>query len=208
MYFKTGSTEQWSMSRGFYNAPGDYMRSPCDDRWATSEMTTPELGFQLVSGGDVLYGAKLPSEDGPITGVFTVDPATGQPADYYITAFEIEDWNTCMASSWRNVVIADGMAYWEGFLENGGRHSLEILAASLEDPDDFTIYEFPMPASGNEVNGLTSTIDADGGYVLIKPWYNGGDRSKLLIFNTATEIANIIDTGFHIVDAQMLFIEG
>jgi len=29
-----------------------------------------------------------------------------------------------------------------------------------------------------------------------------------LIFDTATETANIIDTGFDIVDAQMLFIEG
>ena len=89
-----------------------------------------------------------------------------------------------------------------------GRRSLEILAASLDDPDDFTIYEFAMPASENEVNGFDSTIDADGGCVLIKPWYNGGDRSKILIFDTATETANIIDTGFDIVDAQMLFIEG
>lgn len=74
-------------------------------------MATPELKFQLVSGRDVLYGAKLPSEADPITGVFTVDPVTGQLADYYTTVFEIEDWNTYMASSWRTVVIADGMAY-------------------------------------------------------------------------------------------------
>jgi|GEM_PF-518448 hypothetical protein len=208
VYYKTGSTQQWSMSRGFYNAPGDYMRSSYDDRFETSEMTTPESGFQLVSGGDILYGAKLPSEADPITGVFKVDPASGQPAENYITAFEVEDWDDYMFSSWRNVVIADGMAYWVGFLENGGRRSLEILAASLDDPDDFTIYEFAMPASENEVNGFDSTIDADGGCVLIKPWYNGGDRSKILIFDTATETANIIDTGFDIVDAQMLFIEG
>jgi hypothetical protein len=208
VYFNTGSTEQWSMSRGFYNSPGDYMRSPYDDRWETSEMADPDLRFQLVSGGDILYGAILPSEADPITGVFTVDPVSGQPAEYYSTVFEIEDWNDYMPASWRNVVISDGIAYWVGFLENGGRHSLEILAASLDDPDDFAIYEFAMPASDNEVNGFNSTIDADGGYVLIKPWYNGGDRSKILIFDTATETANIIDTGFHVVDAQMLFIEG
>lgn len=208
VYYNTGSTEQWSMSRGFYNAPGDYMRSPYADRWESSEMAKPDLGFQLVSGGNILYGAKLPSEADPITGVFTVDPVTGQPAEYYTTVFEIEDWNTYMGSSWRNVVIADRTAYWVGFLENGSRYSLEILAASLDDPNDYAIYEFAMPASDNEVNGFTSTIDADGGYVLIKPWYDGGDRSKILLFNTATETANIIDTGFHIVDAQMLFIEG
>ena len=208
VFFKTGSTQQWSMSRGFYNAPGDYMSSPFDARSTTNEMATPEFGFQLVSGGNTLYGAKLPSEADPITGVFTVDPDTGQPAEFYLTVFEIEDWDDYMPSSWRNVVIADGMAYWAGFLEKGTGHSLEILAASLADPDDFAIYEFDMPATGKAVTGFTSTIDADGGYVLIKPWYDGGDRSKVLIFDTAQQTAQIIDTGFHIVDAQLLFIEG
>ena len=208
VYFKTGSTQQWSMSRGFYNAPGDYMSSPFDARLETNEMQKPELGFALVSGGATLYGAKLPSEADPITGVFTVDPNTGQPADRYITAFEIEDWDDYLPSSWRNVVISDGMAYWAGFLEKGTGHSLEILAASLANPDDFTVYEFDLPVTGNAVNGFNSTIDADGGYVLIKPWYDGGDRSKVLLFDTVKGTAEIIDTGFHIVDAQLLFIEG
>ena len=48
---------------------------------------------------------------------------------------------------------------------------------------------------------------ADGGYVLIKPFYEGGDRSKVLIYDTARETAQIIDTGFHIVDAQVIFID-
>lgn len=208
VYFKTGSTQQWSMARGFYNAPGDYMNSPFNAQWTTNEMATPELGFQLVSGGNILYGAKLPSEADPITGVFTVDPNTGQPAESYITAFEIEDWDDYMPSSWRNVVIADGTAYWVGFLEKGNGHSLEILAASLADPNDFTVFEFDMSVSESNVVGFTSTIDADGGYVLIKPWYDGGDRSKVLIFDTKRETAEIIGTGFHIVDAQLLFIEG
>ena len=82
------------------------------------------------------------------------------------------------------------------------------MAASLADPDDFTVYEFDMPATGKAVTGFNSTIDADGGYVLIKPWFDGGDRSKVLLFDTATETAEVIDTGFHIVDAQLLFIEG
>ena len=106
------------------------------------------------------------------------------------------------------MVIADGMAYWVGFFEKGTGHSLEILAASLAGPDDFAIYEFDMPATGKAVVGFTSTIDADGGFVLIKPWYDGGDRSKVLIFDTAQETAQIIDTGFHIVDAQLLYIRG
>jgi hypothetical protein len=187
VYFKTGSTQQWSMSRGFYNAPGDYISSPFGSRSETNEMATPELGFQLVSGGETLYGAKLPSEADPVTGVFTVNPNTGQPADFYITAFEIEDWDDYMPSSWRNVVIADGMAYWVGFVEKGTGHSLEILAASLADPDIFAIYEFDMPVTAKAVTGFTSTIDADGGFVLIKPWYEGGDRSKVLIFDTAQQ---------------------
>jgi hypothetical protein len=208
VYFNTGSTQQWSMSRGFYNAPGDYMSSPFGSRWETNEMATPELRFQLVSGGATLYGAKLPSEADPITGVFTVNPNTGQPAEFYITSFEIEDWDDYMPSSWLNVVIADGVAYWVGFLEKGAGHSVEILAASLANPDVFTVYEFNMPATGKAVVGFTSMIDADGGFVLIKPWYDGFDRSKVLIFDTARETAQIIDTGFHIVDAQLLFIEG
>ena len=187
VYFHTGSTQQWSMSRGFYNAPGDYMSSPFDSRWDIYEMAKPELRFALVSGGEILYGAKLPTEDDPITGVFTVDPVTGQPADRYITAFEVEDWDTYLPSSWRNVVISDGMAYWAGFLEGRNTHSVEILAASLEDPDVFTIYEFDMPVSDIQIIGFNSTIDADGGYVLIKPWYDGGDRSKVLLYNTADE---------------------
>ena len=208
VYFHTGSTQQWSMSRGFYNAPGDYMISPFNDRWAASEMQQPELRFGLVSGGDTLYGAKLPSEADPITGVSTVDPTTGQPADRYVTAFEVEDWDDYLPSSWQNVVIADGMAYWAGFRSGPRGHIVEILAADLTDPANFNVFEFDMPSTGKAVTGFTSTIDADGGYVLIKPWFEGGDRSKVLVYDTVTETAQIIDTGFHIVDAQLLFIEG
>ncbi len=173
VYFKTGSTEQWSMSRGFYNEPGDYMTSPFNSRWDASELARLEVGFALVSGGAKLYGARLPSEASPITGVFTVDPATGQGADTYITAFEVEDLNEYHGASWRNVVIADGMAYWAGFQETGSTPTIEILAASLANPDDFTVFEFDMPDINKEVIGLDSRIDADGGYVLIKPWYEG-----------------------------------
>jgi hypothetical protein len=81
------------------------------------------------------------------------------------------------------------------------------LAADLSDPDAFTVYELEMPAAGKAVTGFNTTIDADGGYVLIKPFYEGGDRSKVLIYDTARETAQIIDTGFHIVDAQMIFID-
>ena len=208
VYFKTGSTEQWSMSRGFYNAPGDYISSPFGARWESTEMERPELSFGLVSGGDTLYGAKLPSESDPITGVFSVDPQTGQPAERYITAFEIEDWDDYHPASWRNVVIEDGTAYWVGFRTGPVTFTLEILAASLTDPDIFTIHEFDMPSAGKEITGFNSTIDADGGYVLIKPFYEGGDRSKVLIYDTGQETAQLIDTGFYITDAQLIFIEG
>jgi len=208
VYFKTGSTEQWSRSRGFYNAPGDYISSPFGARWESTEMERPELSFGLVSGGDTLYGAKLPSESDPITGVFSVDPQTGQPAERYITSFEIEDWDDYHPASWRNVVIEDGTAYWVGFRTGPVTFTLEILAASLTDPDIFTIHEFEMPSAGKAITGFNSTIDADGGYVLIKPFYEGGDRSKVLIYDTAQETAQLFDTGFHITDAQVIFIEG
>ena len=208
VYFKTGSTQQWSMSRGFYDAPGDYVRSPFDDRLETTEMKRPELWFSLVSGGETLYGAKLPSESDPITGVFTVDPDTGQPSDSYITAFEIQDWGDYLPTSWQSVVIADGTAYWAGFLNGPATYAVEILAADLTDPDVFTVYEFDMPPSEKEITGFYSAIDADGGYVLIKLLYEGGDRSKVLIYDTAKETAHVYDTGFQIVDAQVIFIEG
>jgi len=207
VYFKTGSTQQWSMSRGFYDAPGDYLSSPFDDGWETIEMERPKLRFSLVSGGETLYGAKLPSESDPITGVFTVNPDTGQPADSYITAFEIEDWDDYLPTSWQSVVIADGIAYWAGFLNGPANYSVEILAADLTDPDIFTVYGFDMPTSEKEITGFYSAIDADGGYVLIKPSYEGGDRSRLLIYDTANETVQLIDTGFHIVDVQVIFIE-
>ena len=208
VYFHTGSTQQWSMSRGFYNAPGDYISSPFGSRWESSELEQPELRFGLVSGGAILYGAKLPSEADPITGVFTVDPDTGQPADRYITAFEIEDWDDYHLSSWRNVVIEDGTAYWVGFRAGPLTYTVEVLAASLADPDEFTVYEFEMPSAGKKINGFNSTIDADGGYVLIKPFYEGGDRSKVVIYDTAKETAELFDTGFNITDVQLIFIEG
>ena len=208
VYFKTGSTQQWSMSRGFYNAPGDYISSPFNDRWESKELARPEIGFALVSGGDTLYGAKFPSESDPITGVFTVDPQTGQPADSYITAFEIDDWDTYHPASWRNVVIEDGTAYWAGFRIGPAAYTVEILAADLTDPDIFTVFEFEIPAGGQRITGFNSTIDADGGYVIIKPFYEVGDRSKLLIYDTARETAELIDTGFHIIDAQVIVIEG
>lgn len=207
VYFNTDSTQQWSMSRGFYNAPGDYLNSPFSDRWESREMAQPEFRFGLVSGGNILYGAKFPSESDPITGVFTVDPQTGQPADRYITAFEIDDWDDYHPASWRNVVIEDGIAYWAGFRAGPVTYTVEVLAADLSDPDAFTVYEFEMPAAGKAVTGFNTTIDADGGYVLIKPFYEGGDRSKVLIYDTARETAQIIDTGFHIVDAQVIFID-
>ncbi len=207
VYFKTGSTQQWSMSRGFYDAPGDYIRSSFNDGLATSEMERPEFGFSLVSGGETLYGARLPSESDPLTGVFTVNPETGQPADSYITAFEIQDWDDYLPTSWQSVVIADGTAYWAGFLNGPATHSVEILAADLTDPDVFTVYEFDMPPFEKEITGFYSTIDADGGYVLIRPSYEGGDRSMVLIYDTATETAELFDTGFNITDVQLIFID-
>ena len=98
-------------------------------------MTKPELGFALISGGDTLYGAKLPTEADLITGVFVVDPNTGQRADEYLTAFEVEDWDTYDASSWSNVVISDGMAYWASFVDSPSGYKIEILAAILSDPE-------------------------------------------------------------------------
>ena len=142
VYFRTASTQQWSMSRGYYNAPGDYVVSTFSDRRESKELATPEFGFALVSGGDTLYGARLPSKADPITGVFTVDPVTGQPAERYLTAFEVEDWDDYHPSSWRNVVIEDDTAYWVGFLPGAGTYTVEVLAADLVDPDLFTIYEF------------------------------------------------------------------
>jgi len=50
-------------------------------------------------------------------------------------------------------------------------------------------------------------IGADGGYLLIKPFYQGGNR-PLLVFDTATETAQLIDTRFVVVDTQLLYIEG
>ena len=142
------------MSRGFYNAPGDYISSSFDDRWQSNELQERELRFSLVSGWDTLYGAKLPSENDPITGVFTVDPNTGQSADRYITAFEIKDWDDYDFSSWRNVVVEDGMAYWVGFRAGPASYTVEILAADLTDPDVFTVYEFEMPSIGKAVTGF------------------------------------------------------
>ncbi|HCP23709.1 MAG TPA: hypothetical protein DIT90_06230, partial [Dehalococcoidia bacterium] len=140
------------MSRGFYNEPGDYLRSSYANRNQTTELDKPDIGFALVSGGDTLYGAKLPSESDPITGVFTVDQM-GQPADQYLTAFEITDWNTYHGNSWRNVVIEDGIAYWVGFIEGRTGYSVELLAASVTDPYDFTVYEFDIPSIGKEITG-------------------------------------------------------
>ncbi|MQF96266.1 MAG: hypothetical protein FI731_11385 [SAR202 cluster bacterium] len=194
------------MSRGFYNEPGDYLRSSYANRNQTTELDKPDIGFALVSGGDTLYGAKLPSESDPITGVFTVDQI-GQPADQYLTAFEITDWNTYHGNSWRNVVIEDGIAYWVGFIEGRTGYSVELLAASVTDPYDFTVYEFDIPSIGKEITGFNSTIDADGGYVLIKPFYEGEDRSKVLVYDTAQQSAEIFDTGFYITDAQLLYLD-
>jgi hypothetical protein len=46
-------------------------------------------------------------------------------------------------------------------------------------------------------------IGADGGYLLIKPFYQGGDR-PLLVLDTATQTAQINDTRLVVVDTQML----
>ena len=67
--------------------------------------------------------------------------------------------------------IEDGIAYWAGFRNGPLTYTVEILAADLADPDNFTIYEFDMPPIGKKVTGFNTTIDADGGYVLIKPYY-------------------------------------
>ena len=65
---------------------------------------------------------------------------------------------------------------------------------------------FWAPASDNQIIGFDSMIGADGGYLLIKPFYQGGDR-PLLVFDTATETAQLIDTRFVVVDTQLLYIE-
>ena len=105
-------------------------------------------------------------------------------------------------------MIEDGIAYWAGFRSGPATYTVEVLAADLTDPDVFTVYEFEMPPSGKAINGFNSSIDADGGYVLIKPFYEGGDRSKVLIYNTGLETAELFDTGFDITDAQIIYVEG
>jgi len=44
--------------------------------------------------------------------------------------------------------------------------------------------------------GFNSTIDADNGYILIKPFYSGGDRSKLLIYDAVEKRQRLSDPGF------------
>jgi len=90
----------------------------------------------------------------------------------------------------------------------GTTPTIENLAASIIDLDEFSVYEFDMPDINKEVIGFDSRIDADGGYVMIKPWYEGGDRTNVLIYDTNRETAEIVDTRFHIVDAQVIFVEG
>ena len=124
-----------------------------------------------------------------------------------ITAFEIEEWNDYHGSSWRNVVIEDEIAYWAGFRIGTATTTVRVLVADLLNPDLIDVHEFEVPSTGKQITGFNSTIDADGGYVLIKPFYEGGDRSKVLIYDTVTESVDLIDTGFEITDAQVIFIE-
>jgi len=44
----------------------------------------------LLGAGLLLFAACV--------GLFTVDPDTGQPAEFYITAFEFEGWETIRAT--------------------------------------------------------------------------------------------------------------
>ncbi len=64
-----------------------------------------------------------------------------------------------------------------------------------------------MPSSSVDVTGFNSTIDAVSGYILIKPFYSGGDRSKLLIYDTVEKTSEIIETVFHIADAQLPYVD-
>ncbi|NQW23861.1 MAG: hypothetical protein HQ475_10500 [SAR202 cluster bacterium] len=208
VYFKTASTEQWSMSRGFYNTPGDFIRSSFGDRSQTSELTSPETSFKLISSGDTIYGAHLPTGGDPVTGVFTVDPNTGLPAAQYIAAFEVDGLDNYMSMSFQHVVIEDGFAYWLAAHTSTATPVVEFYATDLTDPSG-TIqqWKFSLPESSAAVSGLSRTFDVDGGYLVFQPYYEGGDRSKLVIYDTVEGTAELVDTGFSIIDTQVIYIE-
>lgn len=208
VYFKTASRENWSMSRGFYNTPGDFIRSSFSDRSQTSELTSPETSFKLISSGDTLYGAHLPASDDPVTGVFTVDRNTGLPADQYIAAFEVDGLNDYMSMSFQHVVIEDGFAYWLAARTSTATPVIELHATDLTDPSGGILqWTFSVPESAAAVSGLSSSFDVDGGYVVFQPYYEGGDRSKLVIYDTVEGTAELVDTGFRITDTQVIYIE-
>ena len=70
---------------------------------ARDRSTTPLLGGIMIDilkslKAAVLLGAGL-LLFAACVGLFTVDPDTGQPAEFYITAFEFEGWETIRATA-------------------------------------------------------------------------------------------------------------
>ena len=49
--------------------------------------------------------------------------------------------------------------------------------------------------------------DADSGYVMFKPSFQVGDNSVVIILGTKTGGVEVIDNGFYINDAQLLYVE-
>ncbi len=147
----------------------------------------------------------LPGSKKPVAGIFTVDQETGVPAETYTVAFEVTDWEEDVFGSWRDVVVDDGTAYWTSVTGGSGNYTAEVcaypLAMTPTDLPQLKEYDFQLPPGMAEMVSF-SGFDADSGYVMIKPSFQGGDNSVVIILDTKTGGVQVIDTGFYIIDSQ------
>ncbi len=205
VFYRT-NTEEHVRFTGTTITGGEIIRSPLSDRSEQAVLTERKPYFDLLASQGNLYGSTSPTDWDPLTGVFTVDETTGLAGDYLV-AFEVDNLASYLPGSWREPVVDNGTAYWAAARQAAGGPVMEVWSYDLSLESGGVVgNSFQLsPDNGNIVS--LSGIDADSGLVLVSPTFEGGDYSKVFIYDGHDGSANVFDTGFKIIDAEVLYLD-
>jgi hypothetical protein len=206
VYYRT-NTEEHIRFTGTTITGGKIIRSPLVDSTQQSVLNERNSYVQLLASEGVLYGSTSPTDRDPLTGVFMVDETTGLPGDYLV-AFEVDNLGNYLPGSWQEPVVDNGTAYWAAARRTANGPVMEVWSYDLSvESGEVVGNSFQLSSDDGNIVSI-SGIDADSGLVLVRTTFEGGDYSKVFLYDAHDGSADVFDTGFRIMDAEVLYLDG
>ena len=206
VYYRT-NTEEHVRFTGTTVTGGEIIRSPLSDRSEQAVLTERRSYFDLLASQGNLYGSTHPNDRDPLTQLFRVDETTGLPGENLV-AFEVVNLEGYLPGSWLETAVDDGTAWWAAARQTANGPVMEVWSYDLSSVSgDVVGTSFQLsPDDGNIVS--LGGIDVDSGLVLVRMTYEGGDYSKVFLYDDRENVADVYDTGFKVIDAEVLYLDG